>query len=93
MHFYRSTGGMSRSHLPPGQGKAGTCYNPKYGTAPFCVSVLKRRDVYGVHWFRAILRKKGLPYERAQNRVVTDNLYEVMIQQIEADANLARNTL
>ena len=76
-----------------GAGKAGTCYNPKYGTAPFCVDVLKRRDVYGVHWFRAILRKKGLPYERAQNRAVTDNLYEVMIQQIEADAGLAQNIL
>jgi hypothetical protein len=49
--------------------------------------------VYGVHWFRAILRKKGLPFERAQNRVVTDNLYEMMIAQIERNAGLERNVL
>jgi len=76
-----------------GAGQAGVCYKGKYGTEPFCVDHLKRHDVYGVHWFRAILRKKALPYERAQNREVTDNLYEGMIAQIERDAGLAKNVL
>jgi hypothetical protein len=74
-------------------GRDGACYPPKYGTAPFCVDDLRRRDVYGVHWFRAILRKKDLPYERAVNRKVLDNLYEVMIRKIEDDAGVARNSL
>jgi hypothetical protein len=60
---------------------------------PFCVAHLKQPDVYGVHWFRAILRKKDLPYERAENRLVTDNLYERMVMQIERDAGLAKDTL
>jgi hypothetical protein len=76
-----------------GAGQAGVCYRGKYGTEPFCVDNLKRPDVYGVHWFRAILRKKGLPYERAENRAVTDNLYEEMIAKIERDASLAKDSL
>ena len=76
-----------------GAGVPGTCYKAKYGTEPFCVDQLKGRDVYGVHWFRAILRKKDLPYERAENREVTDNLYESMVQRIEDDAHLGRNSL
>jgi hypothetical protein len=76
-----------------GAGKNGVCYKAKYGTAPFCVNDLKGRDVYGVHWFRAILRKKNLPYERAANRTAEDNLYERMIQRIEDEAGLARNSL
>jgi hypothetical protein len=76
-----------------GSGRNGVCYAGKYGVEPFCVDVLKRRDVYGVHWFRAILRKKALPYERAVNREVVDNLYERMIQQIEDDAGMGRNSL
>jgi hypothetical protein len=76
-----------------GAGQPGVCYRGKYGVAPFCVDDLKRRGVYGVHWFRAILRKKGLPYERAANRTVTDNLYERMIAEIERDAGVPRNSL
>jgi hypothetical protein len=76
-----------------GAGRAGACLRAKYGTAAFCVDDLKRKDVYGVHWFRAILRKKGLPYESAANRMVRDNLYEAMIAQIERNAGLPRNSL
>jgi hypothetical protein len=76
-----------------GAGAPNACYRGLYGTEPFCVAHLKKPDVYGVHWFRAILRKKGLPYERAVNRVITDNLYERLIGQIEADAGLAKNSL
>jgi hypothetical protein len=76
-----------------GAGSARACYPGKYGVDPFCVAVLKQRNVFGVHWFRAILRKKGLPYERAANRHTTDNLYEKMIQHIEDAANIARNSL
>ena len=76
-----------------GAGAPSICYPPKYGTAPFCVADLKKPDVYGVHWFRAILRKKALPYEATTDRVVMDNLYEAMIRQIEDDAGLARNSL
>ena len=76
-----------------GAGQSGVCYKGKYGVEPFCVDHLKRPDVYGVHWFRAILRKKALPYERTQNREVIDNLYEGMIAQIEHDAGLAKNSL
>lgn len=77
----------------PRSGVPGTCYKGKYGTDPFCVDDLKRPDVYGVHWFRAILRKKNLPYEQASDRQVTDNLYEAMIGQIERIAGLAKNSL
>lgn len=76
-----------------GAGRPEACYPPKYGTDAFCVAILRRRDVYGVHWFRAILRKKDLPYERAANRTVTDNLYEAMVRVIEDEAGLARNSL
>lgn len=76
-----------------GAGDPGACLRGKYGVAPFCVAELSRPDVYGVHWFRAILRKKGLPYERAANRTVTDNLYEAMIAHIEDEAGLPHNFL
>lgn len=76
-----------------GSGLPDTCYKGKYGTAPFCVNVLKSPKVYGVHWFRAILRKKGLPYEDATDRETKHNLYDRMIAQIEADAGLARDSL
>jgi len=76
-----------------GSGLPGTCYRGKYGTAPFCVDILRSPNVYGVHWFRAILRKKGLPYERAQNRQVENNLYDQMIAQIERKAGLPRDSL
>jgi len=76
-----------------GAGLPGTCYKGKYGTAPFCVDDLKRPDVYGIHWFRAILRKKNLPYETAGEREVRDNLYEMMVGQIEHDGGLAKNSL
>jgi hypothetical protein len=54
------------------------------------VSELKRADVYGVHWFRAILRKKGLPYEEVTD---SDSLYESMLATIENDGGLARGTI
>jgi hypothetical protein len=73
-----------------GAGRPGACYPPKYGVKAFCVSDLRRTDVYGVHWFRAILRKKGLPYEEVTD---IDNLYETMITKIEGDAGLAHGTL
>lgn len=73
-----------------GSGAADTCFRGKYGTAPFCVGDLKKRDVYGVHWFRAILRKKDLPYEEPTGE---NTLYERMVQQIEEDAGLAKNSL
>ena len=76
-----------------GAGKQDACYKSKYGVEPFCVAHLKQSDVYGVHWFRAILRKKDLPYERVENRLVKDNLYERMVAQIEKDALLQRNSL
>ena len=76
-----------------GNGLPGVCYRGKYGTQPFCVDDLKRRDVYGVHWFRAIVRKKDLPYEAAADRKVTDNLYEQMIGAIESRAGLGKNSL
>jgi len=68
-----------------GSGLPGVCYRGKYGTQPFCVDDLKRHDVYGVHWFRAIVRKKDLPYEEAGDDT---NLYERMIAAIEAKAGL-----
>jgi hypothetical protein len=76
-----------------GAGAVNACYPGKYGVESFCVKELRDRNVFGVHWFRAILRKKGLPYERAANRQVTDNLYERMIADIEDAALLTRNSL
>jgi hypothetical protein len=73
-----------------GAGLPGACYPPKYGVRAFCVSELKRADVYGVHWFRAILRKKGLPYEEVTD---SDSLYESMLATIENDGGLARGTI
>ena len=72
---------------------ASTCYPSKYGVKEFCVKELSHKDVYGIHWFRAILRKKGLPYNVLENRETTSSLYEVLIQAIEDDAGLKRNTL
>lgn len=77
-----------------GAGAAAACYPGKYGVEAFCVAELRRPDVFGVHWFRAILRKRGLPYEAATaDRPVRDSLYERMIARIEDDAGLARNSL
>jgi hypothetical protein len=69
------------------------CYPSKYGVKEFCVDDLSSKDVYGIHWFRAILRKKGLPYDVLENRETTSSLYEILIQKIEDDANLERNVL
>ena len=77
----------------PDSGLPGSCYRGKYGTSPFCVKTLSSPHVYGVHWFRAILRKKGLPYERAQNRQVENNLYDQMIAQIERNAGIPKDSL
>jgi hypothetical protein len=74
-----------------GAGQAGVCYKAKYGTEAFCVDHLKKADVYGVHWFRAILRKKDLPYE--QSNAGTSNLYDKMVAQIERDAGLPPKSL
>ena len=82
-----------KNSFGPGTGAATACLKPKYGVSAFCTAELQRPDVYGVHWFRAILRKKGLPYEEADGRTVRDNLYEAMIQKIEDEAGLARNIL
>jgi Capsular polysaccharide synthesis protein len=76
-----------------GSGAPNVCYPGKYGVAPFCVADLNGRDVYGVHWHRSLLRKKGLPYERAEDREVTNNLYESMIRDIEDAASAGRNSL
>ena len=76
-----------------GAGAPNSCLKAKYGVAAFCVAELRRPDVYGVHWFRAILRRKGLPYETVAERVIIDNLYEVMIGAIEEEGGLARNSL
>jgi hypothetical protein len=70
-----------------------SCYPSKYGVKEFCVKELSGKDVYGIHWFRAILRKKGLPYDTLENRETSSSLYEVLIQAIEDDAGLNRNTL
>ena len=82
-----------KNSFGPGAGASDACLRAKYGTAAFCTAELRRPDVYGVHWFRAILRKKGLPYETAEERTVQDNLYEVMIARIEDEAGLGRNAL
>jgi hypothetical protein len=77
-----------------GAGAPDACYPGKYGVEAFCVAELRRSDVYGVHWFRAILRKRGLPYETAAaNRPVRNSLYERMVATIEDDAGFARNSL
>ena len=69
------------------------CYPSKYGVKEFCVKELSLKDVYGIHWFRAILRKKGLPYNTLENRETTTSLYETLIQAIEDDAHMKRNSL
>ena len=74
-------------------GENSSCYPSKYGVKEFCVKELSQKDVYGIHWFRAILRKKGLPYDILEDRETTSSLYEVLIQAIEDDAGLKRNIL
>jgi hypothetical protein len=76
-----------------GSGDHGVCYDMKYGVKGFCVNDLKAADVYGVHWFRAILRKKDLPYNSLERREHIDSLYEHMIQDIEDEGGLPRNSL
>jgi len=70
-----------------------TCYPSKYGVKEFCVKELSEKDVYGIHWFRAIIRKKGLPYDSLEDRETTSSLYETLIQKIEDDAHMKRNSL
>jgi len=74
-------------------GDSSICYPSKYGVQEFCVKDLSSKGVYGIHWFRAILRKKDLPYNTLDSRVYTNTLYEVLIQQIEDDAHMNRNSL
>lgn len=76
-----------------GSGDDSKCYPGKYGVEEFCVRELKSSHVYGIHWFRAILRKKDMPYNTINSREFTDTLYEVLIQKIEDDAHMGRNTL
>jgi hypothetical protein len=82
-----------KESFAPGAGDADACYPAKYGTAAFCVAQLKRRSVYGVHWFRAILRKRGLLHERKETEADTTNLYERMIETIEAQGGLRPHSL
>ena len=78
----------------PGSGAPDTCFRGKYGVAPFCVRHLRSPAVYGVHWFRAILRKRGLPYETAPaSPTEAPSLYDAMIAAIERDAGLPLNSL
>ena len=74
-----------------GSGAPDTCFRGKYGVAPFCVRHLQSPAVYGVHWFRAILRKRGLPYEGTS--ATPTSLYDTMIATIERDAGLPIGTL
>jgi hypothetical protein len=74
-------------------GDINSCYPSKYGVEEFCVKNLSSSQVYGIHWFRAILRKKGLPYDLLSDREVTTSLYETLIQIIEDEAHMKRNSL
>jgi len=74
-------------------GKEESCYPSKYGVAGFCVKELQSPNVLGVHWFRAILRKRGLPYNTLKNRVTATSLYESLIQEIEDEGGLPRNSI
>jgi hypothetical protein len=76
----------------PGSGAPDVCFRGKYGVAPFCVRHLRHPHVYGVHWFRAILRKRGLPYEGTGSATGT-SLYDTMIAKIERDAGLRIGSL
>lgn len=82
-----------KESFAPGAGDSDACYPAKYGTAAFCVAQLKRRSVYGVHWFRAILRKRGLLHERKETEADTTNLYERMIAAIEDQGGLRPHSL
>jgi hypothetical protein len=77
----------------PGSGAPDVCFRGKYGVAPFCVRHLRHPNVYGVHWFRAILRKRGLPYESADLSATDTSLYDTMIAKIERDAGLRPGSL
>jgi hypothetical protein len=74
-------------------GSENACYPSKYGVGGFCVRALRSPNVLGVHWFRAILRKRGLPYNTLKNRVTKSSLYETLIQQIEDEGGLPRNSI
>jgi hypothetical protein len=74
----------------PGSGASDASFRGKYGVAPFRVRHLHSPHVYGVHWFRAILRKKGLPYE---DSAAGTSLYDTMIAKIERDAGIPVGSL
>jgi len=74
-------------------GSDNACYPSKYGVGGFCVRALRSPNVLGVHWFRAILRKRGLPYNTLKNRVTATSLYETLIQKIEDEGGLPRNSI
>jgi hypothetical protein len=77
-----------------GSGAPDVCFRGKYGVPGFCVRHLQHPNVYGVHWFRAILRKRGLPYEAATGAPSNaPSLYDAMITTIEREAGLRPGTL
>jgi hypothetical protein len=78
----------------PGSGAPDVCFRGKYGVAPFCVRHIRSPYVYGVHWFRAILRKRGLPYEGTTSATTEGtSLYDTMIAKIERDAGIPVGSL
>jgi len=47
----------------PAEKLEGGCLKSKFGVAQTCATILKNPKTVGVHLFRSILRKRGMPYE------------------------------
>jgi len=76
----------AKEMFDPGSGKAGVCYDGKYGVQPFCVDGLKHAGVYGVHLHRSLLRKRGLPYDKTEEHEGVDSLYNEILAKVERAA-------
>jgi hypothetical protein len=65
------------------------CFPSKYGQKAFCKSDLIPKDVYAIHWFRAILRKRKSPFETAEYE--PDSLWGVVLKEIEKRTNMTNS--
>lgn len=62
------------------------CFPAKYGQKAFCKSDLIPSDVYAIHWFRAILRKRKLPFETDDYEPTS--LWGTILKEIEKRTNM-----
>ena len=65
------------------------CFPSKYGQKAFCKSDLIPKDVYAIHWFRAILRKRKIPFDTDEYEPTS--LWATILKEIEKRTNMTNS--